>query len=148
MEGSGRLVKGSGRMIRVTGVGRRILIGSVGLCAVALGWLLLYEVTSPGVAAKLTTAPLAAVLALQVMPVLGWIAWRMDRSMRTSCKESATDSTADAESVSEHSVDVAVPTYAPRLAAAVEVVPVHRVVHVVRARHRASNRGVDEKSAL
>lgn len=149
-----RFVKGSGRMIRVTGVGRRILIVAVGLCAIALGWLLLYEVTSPGVAAKLTTAPLAAVLMLQVFPVLGWFAWRMDRSLNAAISNAElaherAGGREGASGLSERglSTDAAAARQEEGGPRTTEVVAVHRVVHVPRARPRVQARAGEEIAA-
>ena len=134
--------EGRGRMIRVTGVGRRMLIGAVGLCAMGLGWLLLYEVTSPGVAARLSTAPLAAVIALQVLPVLGWLAWRVDRAAVAEAAGVRAET-----GVAAPAADVRLVHADERPARFSEVVPVHRVVHVTRTRPRSLARAGDEAVA-
>jgi hypothetical protein len=128
-------------MIRVTGAGRRLLIGTVGLCAMGLGWLLLYEITSPGVAAKLSTAPLAAVIALQVLPVLGWFAWRVDRAANAGADLELAAVQPQVVTAACDSEPKAVITD-DRPARFAEVVPVHRIVHVTRARGKA--RAADE----
>lgn len=132
-------------MIRVTGVVRRMLVVAVGLSAVALGWVLLFEVTSPGVAAKLPTGPLAAVIALQVLPLLAWGAWRADRALRAELEEPGPAVAASVESERGLAVDPVsvLPPERPRPRND-QVMPVHRVTHMPRTRVRPLARGAEQ----
>jgi len=134
-------------MIRVTGVGRRMLIGVVALGAMALGWVLLYQITSPGVAAKLSTAPLAVVIALQILPIVGWAAWRLDRSARVFGEDPAPTPAPIEISHANTPPAPSIAAACERVGRAGDVLPVHRVVHVARSRQRVLSRGNDEVKA-
>jgi uncharacterized protein (DUF58 family) len=134
-------------MIRVTGVGRRVLIGVVALGAMALGWVLLYQITSPGVAAKLSTAPLAVVIALQILPILGWAAWRLDRSVRVVNEDPAPHPAPKEIVHVEAPIAASTAAAGERVGRVGDVVPVYRVVHVARSRQRALSRDNDEVKA-
>lgn len=135
-------------MLRLSGVFRKAVVALVAVTAVGLGWVLLWSVTSPGVAARVATGPLAVVVSLQILPVLAWIAWRADRDMM---REDAMERAPEAEAVPpiEIKTPAAVPEIAPtramgelRTTGGPSVVAVHRVVHVPRSRNtRGSESG-------
>ncbi len=143
-----RFVKGQDRMIRLTGVVRRLLLVTVGLSAVGLGWVLLFKVTSPGVAARLATGPLAAVIALQVLPVLAWAAWRIDRGSQAHGVEEQPIEQPVPEAALVEQVPAASQPVAERPRVRNDqVMPVHRVTHMPRTRTRTVARATDQAVA-
>ena len=115
-------------MVESLGRVRQVLIAAVALGSVGLGWVMLWHITPPGVATKLQTSILAVVVSLQALPVLAWFAWRADREVsaeapRVPAEAEAAPVTRPAARESVRSPD------RPG-----EVLAVHRVVHVPRAK--------------
>lgn len=121
-------------MVEVLGLVRRSAIGAAALASLGLGWVLLWHVTPPGVASKLQTGVLATVVSLQVLPVLGWFAWRADRALGAEERERASARPAPREGGLRPQARPAEPPVVHAGERAGEVLAVHRVVHVPRAK--------------
>ena len=124
-------------MVEVLGLVRRSVIGAAALASLGLGWILLWHVTPPGVASKLQTGVLATVVSLQVLPVLAWFAWRADRALAAEERERAAARPAARDPERAHERPLPRPAEAPVVHTgerAGEVLAVHRVVHVPRAK--------------
>lgn len=124
-------------MVEVLGLVRRSAIGAAAAASLGIGWVLLWHVTPPGVASKLQTGVLATVVALQALPVLAWFAWRADRALSREEREKSTAKAAAREPARAVERPAPRPAEAPVLHTPErpgEVVAVHRVVHVPRAK--------------
>lgn len=114
---------------------RRLSLVTVAIASLIVGWLLLWHLMSPGVAAGAPTGVLLAVLSLQILPLCAAAAWWWDRATRPS---TAVPAVTMEDSGSQ-----------PPMAPMTQVVHspamlVHRVVHASRMvgepRHPAPNR--------
>ncbi|MEK6701622.1 MAG: hypothetical protein AABZ53_05120 [Planctomycetota bacterium] len=114
---------------------RRLTLVTVAIGSLIVGWLLLWHLMSPGVAAGTPTGVLIAVLSLQMLPLCAAAAWWWDRSTRPAINPHASR------------VEASRPAPTPRpqapVAAPISML-VHRVVHAPRVvgepRHQSPNR--------
>jgi hypothetical protein len=116
-------------MVESLGRMRQVLIAAVALGSVGLGWVMLWHITPPGVATNLQTSILTTVVALQVLPVLAWFAWRADREVSAEAAPRSAAPDAGREAARPAVRDSVRSPDRPG-----EVLAVHRVVHVPRAK--------------
>lgn len=139
-------------MLRLSGVLRKSIVALVAAQAVALGWVLLWDVTSPGVAARIATGPLAVVIGLQVLPLLGWIAWRADRDQMREDAHRRADSAESNRAIEIKTVVLTAEALPARTVGELRttgspgVVAVHRVVHVPRPRTAKAADAADRRA--
>lgn len=117
---------------------RRLTLLAVAVGSLIVGWILLWHLMSPGVAAGTPTGVLLAVLSLQMLPLCAAAAWWWDRSVRPAAHAQASETP---ESRPAQASGPATPA-APVALAVPQLV--HRVVHAPRVvgepRHPAPNR--------
>lgn len=115
-------------MVRVRWSLRVLAALAAALVATAFGWVLFWTIMSPTVLARVSTGPLTLIIALQVLPLLAFAAWRIDRSQRGEQAEKVLD---EVSVVSDAAGDDPT-TDGGHVPAAGQAVLVHRVVHAAR----------------
>lgn len=127
-------VEGHGRMVRVRWSLRVLAALAAALVATTFGWVLFWTIMSPSVLARVSTGPLTLIIVLQVLPLIAFAAWRIERAQRTEQPERSPA----AEAEVSMSAGEGEPESSVHYPAAGQAVLVHRVVHAAREGRSAS----------